>query len=114
MDDCIFCQIAAERIPAKMVYQDDQVVCFKDLKPLAPLHLLLIPREHLANLNEAEEKHRGLMGQILLIAARLAREAGVDEDGYRLVTNCGRNAGQEVTHLHFHLVAGRPLGPFCD
>jgi len=113
MDDCVFCQIAQGKIPAEVVYQDEQVICFQDLNPRAPVHLLVIPREHLVSLNAADEKHRSLLGQILLVAKQVARETGIDGDGYRLVTNCGRNGGQEVPHLHFHLLGGKPLKGFC-
>jgi len=111
LDKCIFCQIAAREIPADIVYQDDRLIAFKDIKPLAPVHLLIIPRKHLESLNSIGEDDTNLLGAIQQLAVKLARDAGVAESGYRLFTNCGPDAGQVVKHLHYHLLGGGSLGP---
>jgi histidine triad (HIT) family protein len=110
MDDCLFCRIARGETPADVVYSDDHVVCFRDISPKAPTHLLLIPREHIGSAAELGEEHAELLGQLFAAAARVARDAGVVERGFRLVTNSGPGAGQSVNHLHFHLLGGRSLG----
>jgi histidine triad (HIT) family protein len=110
MDDCLFCRIARGEIPADVVFSDEHVVCFRDISPKAPIHLLLIPREHIASAAELTEDHGPLLGRLFSAAARVAREAGVVEHGFRLVTNAGPGAGQSVDHLHFHLLGGRSLG----
>lgn len=107
MQHCPFCRIVAGEAPAQVVYQDDQVLAFHDIRPQAPLHLLVIPRRHIVSLAEAEDGDDGLLGRLLLAAAAAARAAGADEDGYRVVTNIGRRAGQSVFHIHFHVLAGR-------
>lgn len=106
---CLFCKIIAGEIPAKIVYQDDMLVAIEDINPAAPLHLLLIPRKHLANLLELEAVDDQLVGHLFRVAARIARERGVAEDGFRVVTNTNAAAGQSVYHIHFHLLAGRDL-----
>ena len=109
MSDCIFCKIAAGEIPAQIAYQDDSVVAFHDLNPQAPTHILVIPREHIATLLDAEDHHSELLGQLQRAAVEIAREQGLDQDGFRLVTNCLEGAGQSVFHIHVHLLGGRPL-----
>lgn len=106
MADCIFCKILQGEIPSKKVYEDDLVYAFEDIAPAAPVHILIIPKEHMASLDAAKPSHQALLGHILLTAAELARKLGVSEGGYRIVNNCGENAGQTVFHLHFHLLAG--------
>lgn len=106
MNDCIFCKILKGEIPSKKVYEDDLVYAFHDIAPAAPVHILIIPKTHIASLNEAASEHQALLGHILLTAKKLAGELGISEDGYRIVNNCGKNAGQTVFHLHFHLLAG--------
>ena len=103
--NCIFCGIADGSVNTQLVYQDEQVVAFKDLNPQAPTHLLIIPREHIARLSEADEKDEQLLGHILLVAKKLADKFNLKD--FRLVTNNGKGAGQSVDHLHFHLMAGR-------
>lgn len=105
--DCLFCKIAAGSIPAKLVYQDEQLVAFRDINPVAPTHILLIPRQHIASLDDAQDAAQ--LGALLLAAGRLAREEGLAETGYRVVTNTGPNAGQSVAHLHLHLIGGRAM-----
>jgi len=106
---CLFCRIARHQSPAEIVYEDDEVVAFRDLHPQAPEHLLCIPRRHLATLNEAEPAEAQLLGRLLLTAQRLAKELGFAGNGYRLVMNCNRDGGQTVYHLHLHVLAGRAL-----
>jgi histidine triad (HIT) family protein len=108
-NDCLFCKIAAGTIPAKVVYQDDQVVAFRDINPAAPTHILLIPRRHVTGLGDVQAADGALLGALLLAASRLARDEGVAEGGYRVVTNNGADAGQSVGHLHFHLIGGRKM-----
>jgi len=106
---CIFCKIVAGEIPAKTVYQDELVVVIEDINPAAPLHLLLIPRKHIANLLDLTESDDALIGHLHRVSAQIARERGVAEDGFRVVTNTNSAAGQSVFHIHFHLLAGRDL-----
>jgi histidine triad (HIT) family protein len=105
--DCLFCRIAAGQVPARLIHDDPEIVAFHDVAPQAPIHVLLLPRRHIVSLAALEEGDGGLAGRMLLLAARLARELGVAEDGYRVVTNVGRHGGQSVPHLHFHLLGGR-------
>ena len=107
--DCLFCKIVAGAVPAKLVYQDDLIVAFRDINPVAPTHILLIPRRHVAGLDDAETSDQSLLGALLLAARQLARDEGLAEGGYRVVTNTGHNAGQSVPHLHFHLIGGRAM-----
>ena len=108
--DCIFCRIATGDIPTDFAYQDDQIVAFKDINPIAPVHLIVIPREHIASPARMTGEHAALMGKMVAVANRLAREAGISDTGYRLVANSGPDAGQEVAHLHLHVIGGRKLG----
>lgn len=110
MTDCIFCKIAAGDIPATSLYDDGEVLAFRDIHPEAPIHLLIIPRRHIATLNDLTEADAVLVGRMHLAAKQLAAELGVAESGYRLVTNCNHDAGQLVFHIHMHLLAGRELG----
>lgn len=109
MQDCIFCKIAKKEIAADVVYEDEQVLVFKDIKPVAPIHLLLIPKKHIPTLFDYDDGDSGLIGHIHRVAVGMAREMGLSNGGFRLVNNCGRDAGQMVYHIHFHLIAGRPL-----
>jgi histidine triad (HIT) family protein len=110
MTDCIFCKIADGQIPADLVYQDEHVVAFRDLNPQAPVHVLVIPRQHIATTNDLTADHAALVGQMTLAAQRVAADEGIAERGYRTVLNCNREAGQSVFHLHLHLLGGRPMG----
>jgi histidine triad (HIT) family protein len=107
---CIFCKIAAGTIPASVVHASERLVAFRDIDPKAPVHILVIPREHLGSLDAADERHGALLGEILLLARRLARDEGIAERGYRTVINTGAEGGQSVDHLHLHLLGGRGLG----
>ena len=108
---CIFCKIVEGELPAKVVYEDDKIMAFHDINPQAPVHVLIIPKEHVPTLNDLEEKHKELLGHIFLVIKKLAKEMGIDESGYRVLVNCNRDGGQEIYHLHFHLLGGKPLGP---
>ncbi len=108
--DCLFCKIVQRDIPADIVYEDDQILAIKDIAPAAPVHLLLIPKIHIDSLNEISAEHLELMGRLQLIAAQLATEQGVAQQGYRLVNNCGSWGGQAIFHLHYHLLGGKVLG----
>ncbi len=107
MEGCIFCRIIAGEIPAGKVYEDEVLVVIKDIAPVAPLHLLIIPRKHIVNSLDLEEEDTMVVGHAFRVAADIARREGVDEDGFRIVNNNNAGAGQSVFHLHFHLLAGR-------
>ena len=107
--DCVFCRIAARQIPSTLLHEDEDVVAFKDIAPQAPVHLILVPRVHLAGLNDVTPELAHVVGKIALVAKRLAAESGCAASGWRLVSNCGPDAAQSVHHLHFHLLGGRPM-----
>jgi histidine triad (HIT) family protein len=108
-EDCIFCKIVAGEIPAAKVFEDERAVAFRDINPQAPTHALVIPRAHVSSLNEASESDEALLGHLLRVAARVAREEGHAEAGYRTVINTGAHAGQTVFHVHVHVLGGRAL-----
>ena len=110
IENCLFCKIAAGTIPSKIVYQDQDVVAFEDINPQAPHHILLIPRRHIASMAELTIEDGLVLVALFTTAARLARELGIAESGYRFVANVGPDAGQSVFHLHFHLLGGRKMG----
>lgn len=110
MTDCLFCRIVAGEIPADIVYQDEDLIAFRDINPEAPVHDLVIPRKHLAGLSDAGEADRALLGSLCLAAARVAAMEGVDESGYRTIVNRGADANQTVHHLHMHVMGGRRMG----
>jgi histidine triad (HIT) family protein len=107
----VFSKIIRGEMDADIVYQDDRVTCFRDINPAAPVHILIVPNKEIATVNDLGEEDEALAGYMLLTARRLAREAGIDESGYRLIINCNRDGGQVVDHLHLHLMGGRPMGP---
>ena len=107
--ECLFCKIAAEEVSADTVKESERWVAFRDINPQAPTHILIIPREHIATLNDADEGHRELLGEMLLAAAEIAADEGTAEAGYRTVLNCNPGAGQSVFHIHVHLLGGRQL-----
>jgi len=109
--DCVFCRIADRDIPSPLLYEDEEIVAFNDLHPQAPVHILIIPRKHLPSLAEMEEADAALLGKMAFVAKQLAEEKGISESGYRLICNCRADAGQEVPHIHFHLLGGENLGP---
>jgi len=107
MDQCIFCQIVERRVPARIVFEDDEIVAFEDTNPQAPIHILIVPRKHLISLKDAIPDDAPILGRLLMVAAQLARERGLEPKGYRTVINTGSWAGQSVFHLHLHLLGGR-------
>ncbi|MGD9153266.1 MAG: histidine triad nucleotide-binding protein [Gammaproteobacteria bacterium] len=109
MTDCLFCKIAKGEIPANIIYQDDLVLAFDDIHPKAPVHKLIIPRKHIATLNDLETEDNDLIGHMTQIAKKLAKKFKVDKSGYRVLMNCNENAGQVVFHIHMHLLGGRTL-----
>ncbi len=109
MADCLFCRIAAHEIPSQIVAEDDQVLAFRDINPQGPVHILVIPKRHVANVAAAGADDEALLGHLLRIGAQIAAAEGVAESGYRLVFNRGPHAGEAVPHLHLHVIGGRPL-----
>jgi histidine triad (HIT) family protein len=107
--DCIFCKIVSGEIPSQKVYEDDKVVAFKDISPVAPVHILIIPREHIASAMELNDNSANIVGHIFLVAKKIAKNLGIDSTGFRIVNNCGKDGGQTVNHLHFHLIGGRDM-----
>jgi histidine triad (HIT) family protein len=110
MTDCLFCKIRDGLIPAGLTYRDDEVLAFKDINPRAPLHQLVIPTRHIASLATAVEDDARLLGRLMVVAGKLAKDAGHGDAGFRVVMNAGADAGQTVFHVHLHVLAGRPLG----
>ena len=110
MSDCLFCKIAAREIPSSVVYEDATVMAFRDIFPQAPVHLLIIPKAHCGGLSDQTPEIAAATARIPQLAAKLAADHGLQDSGWRLVSNCGPDAGQVVFHLHFHLLGGRPLG----
>jgi histidine triad (HIT) family protein len=108
-DACLFCRIVADEIPSARVHEDEHVIAFRDVAPRAPTHILVIPREHIASAADLTEADGPLLGRLFAVAAAVAREQGIADSGYRLVTNVGRWGGQTVDHLHLHLMGGRPF-----
>ena len=109
MTDCLFCKIVAGEIPAEIIYEDDRVLAFRDISPQAPTHALVIPRKHIATLNDLQPDDAELVGQMLLAAKAIAAKDGIADDGYRTVFNCNAGAGQTVFHIHLHVLGGRPM-----
>ena len=110
MADCLFCRVIAGEIPATIVYQNDHVVAFKDITPQAPTHVLVVPRRHIATLNDLAPEDDALVGEMVRTAAKIARDAGHADHGYRTVFNTNADAGQTVFHIHLHLLGGRKMG----
>ena len=109
VEDCLFCKIVAGEIPADIVYETDDTLAFRDINPQAPTHILIIPRQHIARINDIGEEHRYLIGGLYTAARAIAAAEGLADDGYRVVMNCNEAAGQTVFHIHLHLLGGRPL-----
>ncbi len=108
--DCLFCKIIAGEIPSTKVWEDDKVLAFRDIDPQAPEHIIIIPKKHIASANEITEENSCVIAKVFETAAKIAKELGFAEKGYRIVNNCGEDGGQTVGHIHFHLLAGRNLG----
>lgn len=109
MTDCLFCKIRDGKIPCDKVYEDDDVIAFRDVNPQAPTHILVIPIKHIATINDLEDEDITLVGRMTLVARQIAADEGIGEDGYRLVFNCNEGAGQAVFHIHMHLLGGRKM-----
>lgn len=107
--DCIFCKIAAGEIPSTKVYEDDKVLAFKDINPLAPIHILVIPKTHIESAAEITADNSAVVAHIFEVIAKITKEQGIDKDGFRVVSNCGENGCQSVKHLHFHILGGKKL-----
>lgn len=111
MEDCIFCKIVKGEIPSEKVYEDDNVLAFKDINPAAPIHVLVIPKKHIENVLKIEDGDTEILANIFNGIKKVAKILGIEDDGFRVISNCGKDAGQEVMHLHFHMLAGGKLGP---
>jgi histidine triad (HIT) family protein len=110
MSDCIFCKIIAKEIPGTIVYEDDLVLAFNDIHPLAPVHVLIIPKKHIESLNDINEEDQALLGHLLIKAKEVAKSFNIAETGYRVITNIGKDGNQVIKHLHFHILGGKHLG----
>lgn len=110
MEDCIFCKIIKREIPSSIVYEDSEIIAFRDVNPQAPVHILVIPKKHISSLVDLKEEDELLVGKIYTVINKIAKQEGIDEKGFRVIVNCGENGGQEVKHLHFHILGGKKLG----
>lgn len=110
MENCLFCKIIKGEIPATKVYEDEEILAFNDINPLAPIHILVIPKKHITSLAYMKKEDELIIGKIYSVINKIAEEKNFKQDGYRVIVNCGENAGQEVMHLHFHVLAGEKLG----
>jgi histidine triad (HIT) family protein len=109
LKDCIFCKIASGEVPGDMVYRDERVIAINDIDPKAPVHILIMPKDHIPSLNDIDQEKSDLVGHIFMVAAKLASQKGIAKKGYRVVNNCGVEGGQSVEHIHFHLLGGRNM-----
>lgn len=107
--DCIFCKIANGSIPSEKVYEDELILAFKDINPVAPVHIVIIPKVHIDSVMALKDEDKNLIGHIFMKAQKIAKENGISEKGFRLINNCGKDGGQSVMHLHFHLIGGRDM-----
>jgi len=112
--ECLFCQIAQHQIPAKIEYEDDEIIAFADIAPKAPVHILIVPKKHIKSVKDVTEEDVNLIGQLIKKAADIAREKEIAETGFRLIFNSGKDSGQEMDHLHLHLLGGKNLGPMIQ
>lgn len=110
MDDCIFCRIVKGEIPSEKVYEDEKVLAFKDINPVTPIHVLVIPKKHFKDVLDVKEEDKEIIADLFQSINKIAKILGIEENGFRVINNCGKDAGQEVMHLHFHLLAGKKLG----
>ena len=109
MKECLFCKVVDKEIPAEIVFENDKLLAFKDIDPHAPIHILIIPKEHITTTNDLKIEHKELLGDMFLTATKLASEYDIAEDGYRTIFNCNKNGGQSVYHIHLHLMGGRQM-----
>lgn len=107
MSDCIFCKIIKREMDSNIIYEDEYVVAFPDINPQAPVHILIVPKEHIASPLEIDENNKDIVGHIYIVAKKIAEKYGIDKKGYRIVSNCGDDGGQTVKHIHFHILGGR-------
>jgi len=115
MNDCIFCKIIKKEIPSNIVYEDNEILAFRDINPAAPVHILVIPKKHISSLIDLKEEDEILIGKIYTVINKIAKQEEIAENGFRVVVNCGEDGGQEVKHLHFHILGGKRLGTkICD
>ncbi len=110
MEDCIFCKIIKGEIPSNKVYEDEEILAFHDINPATPIHILVVPKKHIESLVHLEKEDEVLVGKIYGVINKIAEEQGFKDEGFRVIVNCGENGGQEVMHLHFHILAGKRLG----
>lgn len=110
MDDCIFCKIVKREIPSSIVYEDSEIIAFRDVNPQAPIHILVIPKKHISSLVDLKEEDEAVVGKIYTVINKIAEQEGIDKKGFRVIVNCGEDGGQEVKHLHFHILGGKKLG----
>lgn len=110
MDDCIFCKIIKREIPSSIVYEDNEIIAFRDVNPQAPIHILVIPKKHISSLVDLKEEDEMVVGRIYTVINKIAEQEGIDQKGFRVIVNCGEDGGQEVKHLHFHILGGKKLG----
>ena len=110
MEECLFCKIIKGEVPSQKVYEDEEILAFKDIHPAAPIHILVIPKKHIDSLAQMQAEDEEMTGKIYHVINQIAEEQGFKENGYRVIVNCGKDGGQEVMHLHFHLLAGKSLG----
>jgi len=110
MEECLFCSIVNKKVPANIVYEDEQVIAFRDINPQAPVHLLIMPKKHIPTIVDLTSEDKDLIGEIYLVAQKLASQESIAQCGFRIVANCNADAGQAVFHIHFHLLGGRKLG----
>jgi len=109
MEDCLFCKIVKGEIKTELIFEGDEVVAFRDIHPIAPVHVLIIPKKHIGSMTEVKEEHRAVLGEMLLVASNIAKELGISEGGYKLLIRTGFHGGQEVPHIHLHLIGGARL-----
>jgi len=110
MDDCIFCKIIKKEIPASIVYEDEEVIAFKDINPVTPIHILVVPKKHIEKVTDLTTEDECIIGRIYTVINKIAKDTNINEAGFRVIINCGEDGGQVVKHLHFHLLGGKKLG----
>lgn len=115
MNDCIFCKIIKKEIPSNIVYEDNEILAFRDINPVAPVHILVIPKKHISSLIDLNEEDELIIGKVYTVINKIAEQEGINKKGFRVIVNCGEDGGQEVKHLHFHVLGGKKLGTkICD
>ena len=110
MNNCIFCKIVNKEVPSEIIYEDDEIISFKDINPVTPVHVLVIPKKHIEKITDLKKDDELLIGKIYAVINEVAKKLGIAEEGFRVIVNCGENGGQEVNHIHFHVLGGKKLG----